>query len=229
MSVMYEQFVEEFPKSVEQQVRKSGTMLTYIPVSEVITRLNRVVGVENWEQEIVFVGRDSHDPDYVTAHVRIKLNLPDGRVVLRDGVGGQKIKRTKAGDIVDLGDEYKGAVSDAFKKACQTLGIGLYLARSEEALAADEGAQVREPDPTSIQLFATLREITSQLDSDKKKKLREFWGSSFGDLQVGVEAGAEALTAAINKALSLSGSSDTNNIDEAALIAAFPGSEVVDE
>jgi hypothetical protein len=221
MTIVYEQLTEEFPKTVEQKVRKSGIFLTYIPVSEVITRLNRVVGVENWSQETLSVGRDSHDPDYVTAHVRITVAI-DGKVISRDGVGGQKIKRTKAGDIVDLGDEYKGAVSDAFKKACQTLGIGLYLARSEEALAAD----VRDVDDRSAELFGALKAATGRLDPDQKKRLRAFWTDTFGDLPVGAEAGPDALTAAIEMAASLL-ESEQNSDD--ALMAAFPGSKVVDE
>jgi hypothetical protein len=57
--------------------------------------------------------------------------------VTKDGFGGQKIKRTKAGEIVDLGDEFKGAFSDALKKAAQQFGVALYLARSDEALSIE--------------------------------------------------------------------------------------------
>jgi recombination DNA repair RAD52 pathway protein len=223
MNNMYEQLTEEFPKNVEQKVRKGGVQLTYIPVSEVIARLNRVAGFDNWSQQIVFVGRDTHDPDYVTAHVRLTVAL-DGVAVSRDGVGGQKIKRTKSGEIVDLGDEYKGAVSDAFKKACQTLGIGLYLARSEEALAAE--IEMREPDTASVELFGMLRQATAKLDSEQKKRLRAFWSNTFGDLPVGAEAGSQALTAAIAQATEMLNQESSIEKD---LLNAFPGSEVIDE
>ena len=114
-----------FPKEVERSLDKGGVTLTYIPVSEVITRLNEVLGVFGWSYTIVKCDRDILDPDFIVAHVRLEV----GEIV-KDGVGGQKIKRTRAGDILDLGDEYKGAVSDALKKAAQALGVGLYLARS---------------------------------------------------------------------------------------------------
>ena len=37
---------EPFPSEVEKQLKKGGASLTYIPVSEVITRLNKVLGVD---------------------------------------------------------------------------------------------------------------------------------------------------------------------------------------
>ena len=50
---------------------------------------------------------------------------------MRDGFGGQQIKHTRAGAILDLGHEYKGAVSDALKKGLQAFGVALYLASDE--------------------------------------------------------------------------------------------------
>jgi recombination DNA repair RAD52 pathway protein len=123
---------EPFPREVERQLRKGGTSLTYIPVSEVITRLNKVLGVDMWSYEIISCERDSLDPDFIVAHVSltatfVPTNDAPSITVVKHGIGGQKIKRTKNGEIVDLGDEMKGAVSDALKKAAQHLGVGLYL------------------------------------------------------------------------------------------------------
>ena len=131
------ELTEPFPPEVERILRKAGTALTYIPVSEVITRMNRVFGVKGWSSEIVKCERDALDPDFIVAHVRLTLATRWGETVQKDGFGGQKIKRTKSGDIVDLGDEFKGAVSDALKKAAQQFGIALYLARSDEALSLE--------------------------------------------------------------------------------------------
>ena len=44
---------EPFPSEVEKQLKKGGASLTYIPVSEVITRLNKVLGVDMWSYEII--------------------------------------------------------------------------------------------------------------------------------------------------------------------------------
>jgi hypothetical protein len=160
---------------MERELRKGGTTLTYIPVSEVITRMNKVLGVSNWSSEVIRVERDLLDPDFIVAHVRVTATI-DGTVVLKDGFGGQKIKRTKSGDIVDLGDEYKGAVSDAFKKACQMLGVALYLARSEDAMdAEDTEAQTAAQDPQITTLWANMTGLVGSLTSNEKKALNDFW------------------------------------------------------
>ena len=131
-----------FPKEVEKQLDKGGATLTYIPVSEVIVRLNDVFGPLGWSYTLVKCDRDVLDPDFLVAHV--SMTVGD---ITRDGVGGQKIKRTRAGDIVDLGDEYKGAVSDALKKAAQSFGVGLYLARGHSSPAS---MQTRQQGDTRI-------------------------------------------------------------------------------
>ena len=107
--------------------------------------------------------------------------------VTRDGIGGQKIKRTKNGDIVDLGDEMKGAVSDALKKAAQTLGVGLYLARSEEAMYAESHAEtviaqpvVQNTNPEIDEIWDAFMSFTKKFDEQQKKQLRENW-SEYSD------------------------------------------------
>lgn len=135
-----------FPKEVERQLDKGGTTLTYIPVSEVIVRLNEVYSVTGWSYEIIKCERDTLDPDFIVAHVRLSVGS-----VVKDGVGGQQIKRKRDGGIIDLGDEHKGAVSDALKKAAQSLGVGLYLARSvSHGSSAPSYQQTRTQGETTI-------------------------------------------------------------------------------
>ena len=150
-----------FPKEVEKQLDKGGATLTYIPVSEVIVRLNDVFGPLGWSYTLVKCDRDVLDPDFLVAHV--SMTVGD---ITRDGVGGQKIKRTRAGDILDLGDEYKGAVSDALKKAAQSFGVGLYLARGHSAPASMQTRQQgdtriteRSDAPTEKQLWFYKSEL----------------------------------------------------------------------
>lgn len=182
---IYQQFSEVFPPEMEKTLSKSGTRLTYIPVSEVINRLNKVLGVDMWSFHINACRRDEADPDFVTAHVTLTATIGN-TFVSRDGIGGQKIKRTKAGDIVDLGDEMKGAVSDALKKAAQTLGIGLYLARSEEAMDIEEAMDaVQQPqqvqiDPEIEQLWDRFVGIVKTLNEEQKGQLNEFWVTAGG-------------------------------------------------
>jgi hypothetical protein len=181
----YQNLYEPFASEVEKTLSKGGARLTYIPVSEVITRLNKVLGIDAWSFNILSCERDAIDPDYIVAHVRLMWHVdgtrPDNAIV-RDGFGGQKIKRTKAGDIVDLGDEMKGAVSDALKKAAQTLGVGLYLARSEEALEADV-----EPVPEVVispeieELWGNFIGLSKSLNANAKGDLNNFWKTHAGE------------------------------------------------
>jgi hypothetical protein len=167
---------------MERELRKGGTNLTYIPVSEVITRLNKVLGVEAWSMRIISCERDRIDADFIVAHVTLDAILVNDKgehvMVHRDGIGGQKIKRTKQGDIVDLGDEMKGAVSDALKKAAQTLGVGLYLSRSEEAMDIeahiDASAEV-STGPDITEQWEAFVSITKTLTKEQKETLRERW------------------------------------------------------
>lgn len=209
-----------FPQEVERQLKKGGASLTYIPVSEVITRLNKVLGFDGWSSEILKCERDALDPDFIVAHVRLTV-YPNGDTyssVTKDGFGGQKIKRTKQGDIVDLGDEFKGAVSDALKKAAQTLGIGLYLARTEEAMAFDETPQQTvtktEPEPEISALYESFISLRKSLDETGVDAIRKFWAEYSGGRPVPkahefTDAELEALIAECVR-LSFAGSFETD-------------------
>lgn len=173
---------DPFPQEVERVLRKGGAELTYIPVSEVINRLNRVLGIDGWSSEIVSCQRDQLDPDFIVAHVRITARSLGG--VMKDGVGGQKIKRTKQGDIVDLGDEFKGAVSDALKKAAQQFGVGLYLARSEEALnleARQDSVEELSPEAQKIaDMYKNFVGLREQLSPAGVDAIRAYWKDASG-------------------------------------------------
>lgn len=192
MTNLYQNLSEPFPQEMERKVNKSGTTLTYIPVSEIINRLNKVLGVDKWSFQVLHCMRDTVDPDFVTAHVRITALMDSGvpnqqTTVIRDGIGGQKIKRTKQGAIIDLGDEFKGAISDALKKAAQTLGVGLYLARTDDAIEIEqviEGtAQHVAPQPQVApvsQKYVQVKELFEALSDDKKRGVKEFWSEYSG-------------------------------------------------
>jgi hypothetical protein len=178
---LYEMLSEPFPEEMEKTLRKGGASLTYIPVSEVITRLNKVFGVDGWSSEIISCGRDEIDPDFIVAKTRLIVFFEKGGMpIIKDGVGGQKIKRTKAGEIVDLGDEMKGAVSDALKKAAQQLGVGLYLARDVEAIETEHAQDAyKEVSPTA-KLYENFVGLRDKLDDAQRKNLRDWWSGYSG-------------------------------------------------
>lgn len=187
------ELAEPFPK--EMLRFHAGKKLTYIPVAEVIARMNRVLGVDCWNSEVIRVWREDDQPDWVLAHVRVTATI-DGRTVFHDGVGGQQVKKLRSGNgVVDLGDEYKGAMSDALKKACQGFGVGIDLARTDDALAVEESylasanAVTVDPastdnamaDAVSSETWATFQSKMKALSADEKKAAREWWTANYGD------------------------------------------------
>lgn len=163
MTTQQEALSAKFDESVHRSMLKGGTRLTYIPVAAVIQRLNEVLGVDAWSLKIVSVYRDATDPDFIVAHVMLTAEF-EREVVTRDAVGGQRIKRTRDGGIIDLGDEMKGAVSDALKKAAQTLGVGLYLTGVDDHhTETPSSAPVRDsdvPHPAEVSDIASKREAS---------------------------------------------------------------------
>lgn len=183
MSEMYNRLSEPFPQEMERTLSKGGTNLTYIPVSEVINRLNKVLGVDKWSFTIIKCERDASDPDFIVAHVRIDWKSSDSSpIISRDGFGGQKIKRTKQGAIVDLGDEFKGAISDALKKAAQTFGVGLYLARSEDAMEIEQVIDASNTPPSEHeQRWESFKNLSKSLSKAERDTISRAWSAKYGD------------------------------------------------
>lgn len=175
---------EPFPEEMEKTIVKSGVSLIYLPISEVINRLNKVLGVDNWSFEIISVRRDEVDVDEIIAHVSLSAII-DGKSVVKHGFGGQSVKRQKKDNKpVDLGNDFKGAVSDALKKAAQQFGVGLYLARSADAMDAEDAidsppnnpAQTSEIDEKWNNFVAVAKTLTAE----QKDLLNEFWTTYSG-------------------------------------------------
>ena len=177
MSEIYQQLAESFPPEMVRRLNKGGTNLIYIPISEVIKRMNKIIGVENWSFTVKSWQQLGTS---IVAHVSVQATI-DGKTITREGVGGQKIKMSKQGDPVDIGDEVKGAVSDALKKAVQTLGIGLYLARSEEAMEIEQAIDASVSAPPLPVVSPKYTQFKSLLESkeENKAKIKTFW-SNYG-------------------------------------------------
>lgn len=163
-----ERLEAEFPAQMLGQVAKGGTKLTYVPVSEVIQRLNDVLGMTAWSWEATRVWRDEVSPDWVLAVGRMTATI-DGVTSTKSGEGGVKVKYLKDGvTLVDLGDEFKGAASDALKKAAQKFGVALYLSRKPEARRYEEPAPTRDSIEEGWLSVADQREAADALAADIK-------------------------------------------------------------
>lgn len=189
------QLAEPFPEEMERTIVKSGVSLVYLPISEVINRLNKVLGVENWSFEIISVRRDDVDTDEIIAHVSLSASI-DGHYVTKHGFGGQSVKRQrKDNKPVDLGNDFKGAVSDALKKAAQQLGVGLYLARSADAMDAEDAIysapQQQEAPSVLDEKWGNFVAVTKTLSQEQKDALNDFWAKHSGGKPKPTRATAE--------------------------------------
>lgn len=175
----------QFPEEMEKVMTVSGVNLRFIPVSEVINRLNKVLGIDSWSFEVIRLERDQHEPDEIIAHVNLTAEIA-GKRVIKHGVGGTSIKRIKStGKPVDLGNSFKMAVSDALKKAAQQLGVGLYLSRSADAIDAEEAMmpiqeeevveKKQQPKTELDEKWEYFVEITKHLTALQKSELNTFW------------------------------------------------------
>jgi len=177
-----------FPEEMEKIMTLSGTNLKFIPVSEVINRLNKVLGVDGWSFEIISCDEVSTNVDELSAHVSLTVDFGNGKRVIKHAVGGATIKRIKStGKPLDYGNSRKMAVSDALKKAAQQLGVGLYLSRSadaidvEEAIASGAGSQMQQeaaavaPKTELEEKWESFVDITKGLSKEQKTELNNFW------------------------------------------------------
>jgi hypothetical protein len=108
---------------------RGGQELEYISGEQAVTRLNEALGVHGWSFRIVGHGIDADaDECWVLGELTLHAAGVFGTNV-RQQFGGNKIMRRRDSNAaVSLGDNLKGAATDALKKCAQLLGVGLYLA-----------------------------------------------------------------------------------------------------
>lgn len=194
-----EELGKEFAESQLESMSRDGRSFTYPKWSECVARLNRVLGPGGWSLEVIDQWRDDVYPDWYIAHVSLTVHVQPGvpHEVVRESIDAMEVAKytenhkTKAGQPLDIGDTWKGAISNAAKKAAWHLGVGLYLSRGKAALEydakqadidakADAAAQeLGWPDHTTkvarhSELLAEIRRLQerSLLDDDDAETLK---------------------------------------------------------
>ena len=167
-----DQLAEPFDETLIYQRSVGGRQFDYVAVAEYVARLNKVLGSSNWNYEVLKCHVQPEYKEHVIAHVRVTATV-DGITAIKEQYGGAKIKMMKTGGVMDLGNDFKTAVSDAFKKACQGLGIALHLARSEEALALE----IEESYPVPQAEWEVFVSNFRSLDDEKKDLFRKWFVS----------------------------------------------------
>ena len=106
-------------KLIRTRRGRHGKELSYVPAHEYVRRLNDAFDAA-WDFEVV-------QHQVLQDEVVVLGKLTAGGVT-KTAFGGSAITRSKEdGTALSVSDDLKSAASDALKKACSLLGIGLHL------------------------------------------------------------------------------------------------------
>jgi len=207
---LLKQLSTPFPAELEGTLNKGGVAFRFVSVNEVIARLNDVLGVENWTFEVISCERSLEGGDNIIAHVRLSAYIND-KPLQRDAYGGSEVKTKRDGGLLDLGNDHKIAVSDALKKAASMIGVGLYLYRSEEALAHEAH---EAQDPEVKQLYDNFTSLIEKFDKAQKEEVAVFWKEHAGERpkpKPEAMGSVEDLTALVEKCVAISFGAESVN------------------
>ena len=104
------------PIKTKERPGKGGKVQAYVPIENVVKRINEVFSLD-WSFEIL---REGYNDSETFAVVRIHYPLEDGSTRYKDGVGGVNYEPS-----VGLGNNLKASVSLALVKAASLLGIDM--------------------------------------------------------------------------------------------------------
>jgi hypothetical protein len=164
---VYDRLAERFDAKHHKTKSIGGATLTYVDGEMVVSRLNEVLGLGGWSFEVKDI---KVLEDEVWALGRITAYGPD-RTIVREQAGGQIINRKRGipaqparaaqpadgdrpaipaveaqpavkGEIIELSNDIKGAITDCLKKCATLMGVGLYLFNPDERREVE--AEMRE-------------------------------------------------------------------------------------
>ena len=137
------------PFELKARPGQGGMTFKYVPSDDIVDRMNKVF-MGNWSTEVV---ESEVIGDQVLIRVRVYAQDPnssDSRQYWHEGYASQLIAKytqgAKVGQIIDIGNSYKSAMSKAIKTAVAKWGVGLYLEKG----SVNEGSGVGSWGPPNI-------------------------------------------------------------------------------
>lgn len=124
---------------VKQRPGKGGATWNYVAASHVVEVLNKVFGYA-WSFEVLTPEKDALDIAIKTGCVAVKGSLTvltDVGPIVKQQFGRKEVAVTKAGKILDFGNDMKAAASDALKKCASELGMFKDVYAPEDYLEID--------------------------------------------------------------------------------------------
>lgn len=111
------------------EVKKREGKYDYVEIRPVVQRLNDVLGYDGWS----FVISERFESEKtVIVFGDLTVYREDGTPVVKMQSGRKKIAYKKnSDDLLDIGNDWKAAISDCLKKCASLIGVGLYLSEND--------------------------------------------------------------------------------------------------
>jgi hypothetical protein len=158
--------ISRLTESPGPMLKHPSTGANYHEGEAIITHLNYALGPAGWDWEWLDQGIDA-DADEVwvlgklTARIIEHADEDEGYTTLtveKTVKGWQQIARRKVdGKVVDLGNNYKAADTDALKRAARLLGVGLDAWAKGGVIQQRQRAEAPKPLKTKLELVADLQ------------------------------------------------------------------------
>lgn len=147
---MHDAIYAKLAESPGQILKHPHSGADYYTGETIITHLNRALGPFNWDWHPLDRGFDT-DADEVWATGRLTARYFDGEAwftTVKEATGWQVVNRKRnGGGFVSLGNDYKGADTDALKRAARLLGVGLDAWAKDAPVVYDEAPRQPKPAP----------------------------------------------------------------------------------
>lgn len=147
--------------------KKKGIPLFYITSRDIFSRLDTIVGPENWKKETQ-IFRENGQTSYARTTISIKLN---NEWISKDGIGTPSKEEPE-----------KGAESDSIKRAAIAWGIGryLYFIPNNQWLELDEYKRFKSDPRNNLPAWAQAQEV----DDWEEVALKEYKDSGDIDFEL---------------------------------------------
>lgn len=142
---MHEKILEELYKPFELKARQGvgGKTFKYVPSEDIVDRMNKVFKGD-WSTEVV---EKEVIEDQILVRVRVYAkdpNTADSKMYWQEGYASQPLAKftqgPKTGQIIDVGNSFKSAMSKAIKTAVAKWGVGLYLEKGSVNESSSAGS-----------------------------------------------------------------------------------------
>ena len=164
------------PKSaVMKRQARGGMSVDYVPGWYMVDQLNALFNYK-WDFDIVEQGIFNNKQVWVKGKLIAHTSQGD---IVKMAFGGSDIKTSKDGTVIDIGDDFKAAATDAMKKAATLFGIAadVYGKREKE-----EGEEPKKELKSGNGVLEACRRKAELLGIKLEDKVKEWYGKELKDL-----------------------------------------------